>query len=577
MVQYLMLKFLSISNFAIIDSIELEIGSGLNVFTGETGAGKSIIVDALSLVLGRKTDRSAIKQGSNEAVIQAVFEVTDFQKQKINTLLDTKPGNEIVLSRSVTDRRSVCRVDGMIISLSTLRNIGSIVCEVHGQGQQTYLVNSDHQLSIIDEYGQLQKSRKQFSAKFEKFKALQARIKQSEQQRLQTQERRELLRFQIDEIDSCQIEPNEEAVLKEAIDRLSNASQLKSSATEAIQIFSGDENDNRWSVENLMREAGAFLGQLKSMDPSADQFNDLANEMLFNIEDIVRRLRDYASLIEVNPEELQRLETRLVMLNDIKRKYGQSLKDVLDYRDKGALQLEELDTAGEKIQDLMAIAIEQENELSSAALKLSVKRKQLAKLLENKVETYLHGAGMENAKFEVIITNRKDEDGLPIAFKEATDTYAIGPDGIDEVEMCFSANKNQSPLPLNQAASGGELSRIMLSIFVTVNSSETKSTLVFDEIDSGVGGRTGTMLGQKLKDLSQNRQVICVTHLPQLASFANNHWAISKNESNGKTLVSARLLREREIVNELGLMIASGDKTSDVAAQAMIDQARTQA
>ncbi len=569
-----MLKFLSISDFAIIDNLELEIGPGLTVFTGETGAGKSIIVDALSFVLGRKTDRSSIKHGSTEAAIQAVFEVTPAQKKQISALIDIKPGSEIVLSRSVNRRRSVCRIDGMIISLNTLRDIGAVVCEVHGQGQQAYLINSDQQMLIIDEFGQLQKSKKQMSERFNKFKSLEEKINQIEQQRLQTRERRELLRFQVDEINSAQIEADEEVVLTDSINRLSNASNLKTVATEAIQIFSGDENDNLRSVENLTREAGALLRQLRSIDPSTDEFDGLAEGVLFSIEDLVRKLRDYSSLIEVNPEELQRLEARMNLLNEIKRKYGKSLQEVLAYRHKVALQLEEMDTAGEKIQDLNQTLAEYRQEFIKIALKLSVKRKQLAKLLEKKVEAYLQGAGMPNAKFEVIITNRKQEGGLPICFSGETDSYAFGPEGIDEVEMCFSANKNQPTLPLGKVASGGELSRIMLSIFVTVNSTETKSTLVFDEIDSGVGGRAGTILGQKLKDLSRNRQVICVTQLPQLASFANNHWAVLKEDSNGQASVSARLLNEHEIVNELGLMIASGDKTSDIAARAMVDQAR---
>jgi DNA repair protein RecN (Recombination protein N) len=259
----------------------------------------------------------------------------------------------------------------------------------------------------------------------------------------------------------------------------------------------------------------------------------------------------------------------------MKRKYGNTLEEVVSYKDKIALQLEELDTSEQKIQELREIQIEQKRLLGKTALALSVKRKKFSKLLETKVESYLKGVGMDNAKFKVLINNRKDEDGLLISACGNTDSYIYGPDGIDDVQMLFSTNKNHPPLPLSQVASGGELSRIMLAIFVTVNSSDTNSTLVFDEIDSGVGGRTGTIIGQKLRDLSNQRQVICVTHLPQLASFAKNHWSITKKESNHKVVVAAHLLKGDEIIKELGLMIASGDKTSDTAAQAMIDQAKS--
>lgn len=570
-----MLKFLSISNFAIIDHLGLEIGSGLNVFTGETGAGKSIIVDALSLVLGQKTDRAAIRHGSKDAQIEAVFELTPYQQGQIKTLIDIETSNEIILSRKINERRSVSRINGMIVSAEVLQNVGTIVCEIHGQGEQAHLVNSDHQLLILDDYGQLQDIRKQMNKQFSAFKALAEEIILLERQRLQSQDRVDLFQFQINEINSAQIEANEGPGLKENINRLSNAAELKQSATQALQTFSGDANDSRWSVENLMREGGALLGQIQDLDPSTKPLNKLAEGTLFNIEDIVRRLRDYANSLEVNPEELGQLEARMGLLNEMKRKYGNTLEEVINYRDKIALQLKELDTSERKIQDLREIQIEKKRLLSKTALALSVKRKKFSKLLETKVESYLNGVGMDNAKFKVRVNNRKDEQGLVISSCGNTDSYFYGPDGIDDVQMLFSTNKNHPPLPISQVASGGELSRIMLAIFVTVNSSDTKSTLVFDEIDSGVGGRTGTIIGQKLKDLSNQRQVICVTHLPQLASFAKNHWSITKKEVNHKVVVAASLLKGEEIVKELGLMIASGDKTSDTAAQAMIDQAKS--
>ena len=570
-----MLKFLSISNFAIIDHLGLEIGSGLNVFTGETGAGKSIIVDALSLVLGQKTDRAAIRHGSKDAQIEAVFELTPYQQGQIKTLIDIETSNEIILSRKINERRSVSRINGMIVSAEVLQNVGTIVCEIHGQGEQAHLVNSDHQLLILDDYGQLQDIRKQMNKQFSAFKALAEEIILLERQRLQSQDRVDLFQFQINEINSAQIEANEGPGLKENINRLSNAAELKQSATQALQTFSGDANDSRWSVENLMREGGALLGQIQDLDPSTKPLNKLAEGTLFNIEDIVRRLRDYANSLEVKPEELGQLEARMGLLNEMKRKYGNTLEEVINYRDKIALQLKELDTSERKIQDLREIQIEKKRLLSKTALALSVKRKKFSKLLETKVESYLNGVGMDNAKFKVRVNNRKDEQGLVISSCGNTDSYFYGPDGIDDVQMLFSTNKNHPPLPISQVASGGELSRIMLAIFVTVNSSDTKSTLVFDEIDSGVGGRTGTIIGQKLKDLSNQRQVICVTHLPQLASFAKNHWSITKKEVNHKVVVAASLLKGEEIVKELGLMIASGDKTSDTAAQAMIDQAKS--
>lgn len=570
-----MLKFLSISNFAIIDHLGLEIDSGLNVFTGETGAGKSIIVDALSLVLGQKTDRAAIRHGSKDAQIEAVFELTPYQQGQIKALIDIEISNEIILSRKINERRSVCRINGMIVSAGVLQNVGTIVCEIHGQGDQTYLVNSDQQLLILDEYGQLHGMREQMKEQFSAFKSLAEEIILLEQLRSQSQERVDLFQFQINEINSAHIEINEESGLRENVNRLSNAAELKQAATQAIQAFSGDENDNRWSVENLLREGGALLGQLQDMDPSTKPLNQLAEGTLFNIEDIVRRLRDYANSVEVNPEELELLEARMGLLNEMKRKYGNTLEEVVSYKDKIALQLEELDTSEQKIQDLREIQIEQKRLLGKTALALSVKRKKFSKPLETKVESYLKGVGMDNAKFKVRINNRKDEDGLLISACGNTDSYIYGPDGIDDVQMLFSTNKNHPPLPLSQVASGGELSRIMLAIFVTVNSSDTNSTLVFDEIDSGVGGRTGTIIGQKLRDLSNQRQVICVTHLPQLASFAKNHWSITKKESNHKVVVAAHLLKGDEIIKELGLMIASGDKTSGTAAQAMIDQAKS--
>ena len=570
-----MLKFLSISNFAIIDHLELEIGSGLNVFTGETGAGKSIIVDALSLVLGQKTDRSAIRHGAKDAKIEAVFELTEHEQGQIQNLIDIELENEIILSRTINERRTVCRIDGMIISANILQNIGAVVCEIHGQGQQANLVSNEQQLWILDEYAKLQEHKMEMAEKFHEYKAVQDKITQLEHDRSKSQERKELFQFQINEINSIQIEVGEEADLRGSINRLSNAAELKQLVSQAIQIFSGDEGETHGSVENLMRQGGAFLGQLHNMDPSTAPLNELAQGALFEVEDIVRKLRDYGNSIEVNPEELERVEARMALLSDIKRKYGDTLKDVLKHRDKITIQLEELDTSEQKIKNLRQIEAEQKTYLGVIALALSVKRKKCSKRLKTKVESYLKGVGMENAKFEVVVNNHEHEQGLSIPINGNTKCYGYGPNGIDEVKMLFSANKNHPPVPLSQAASGGELSRIMLAIFVTVNSSDTKSTLVFDEIDSGVGGRTGTIIGKKLKDLSNQRQVICVTHLPQLASFAKNHWSITKKESNRKDLVAARLLKGDEIVKELGLMIASGDKTADTAARAMIDQANS--
>ena len=354
-----MLKLLSISNFAIIDHLELEIGPGLNVFTGETGAGKSIIIDALSLVIGQKTDRSAIQHGHKDAQIEAVFELTSYQKDQIKTLIDIEIDNEIILSRRINERRSVCRIDGMIVRVGVLQNIGMIVCEIHGQGDQAYLVNSDQQLLVLDEYGQIQDTRKQMNEEFNRLKAMREEIMKLEQQRSQSQERAELVHFQMNEISSAQVDVNEESGLKSAIDRFSNALELKRLVTQAIQIFSGDENDSRLSVENLLREGGAFLEHVYKIDSSTKSLTELAENSLFNIEDVVRRLRDYENSIEVNPVELERLEERVVILNEMKRKYGNTLQEVVRYRDKIKLELEELDTSENKIQNLREIQIEQ--------------------------------------------------------------------------------------------------------------------------------------------------------------------------------------------------------------------------
>ena len=505
-----MLKELKINNFAIIDNLRVEFQSGFTALTGETGAGKSIIIDALTLILGGRADSDFIRTGETSATVECVFEITDPETLDILRELNINFDNgEILVRRTISDSgKNRCLVNDCSVTVGALSKIGNRLVDIHGQHDHQALLNPEIHVDILDLYGKTMVERNEFAKEYFIYLADLKKLDDLRSRESDRLQREDLLNFQINEINSAHIGINEESGLRENINRLSNAAELKQAATQAIQAFSGDENDNRWAVENLLREGGALLGQLQDMDPSTKPLNQLAEGTLFNIEDIVRRLRDYANSVEVTPEELELLEARMGLLNEMKRKYGNTLEEVVSYKDKLALQLEELDTSEQKIQDLREIQIEQKRLLGKTALALSVKRKKFSKPLETKVESYLKGVGMDNAKFKVRINNRKDEDGLLISACGNTDSYIYGPDGIDDVQMLFSTNKNHPPLPLSQVASGGELSRIMLAIFVTVNSSDTNSSLVFDEIDSGVGGRTGTIIGQKLRDLSNQRQVI---------------------------------------------------------------------
>ena len=550
-----MIEELYISNVALIDELQLECASGLNVLTGETGAGKSVILNAVGLALGERSNAGFVRDGATNAKIQIAVALppdhpvwAGFNDSEFADALDAE--ETLVLSRQINaSGRSRCHANGQLVSLTFLSAIGDLLVDIHGQHAHQSLFRSETHLDLLDTFGRHEVLKAEVCKKYDELHAAQAKLADYSRTVREATQEKDLLEFQLEELEEAQLQEGEEETLGNERHLLSNAETLFESANQLYEQLYGDLSES--STLDALKIADRTIAKLHELDGSLSELNTRFESALYELEDIAYQIRDYRDKIEFNPHRLSEVEERLDLIHRLKRKYGDSISDILAYQGQASQKLEELQFGSERIEELkdqIRVVTDQAQEL---AVELSEKRKETATQLEGLIERELQTLGMEKAVFQILVSPIESAEGpLEIESKR----YELRADGMDEIEFFISPNVGSEPKPLAKIASGGEISRVMLALKTVLAQVDLIPTMIFDEIDAGIGGRTADIVGQKLKELSRVRQVFCITHLPQIARFADQHFRVEKDEDGNRTTITAKLLTPEERVEEVARM-----------------------
>ncbi len=549
-----MIEEISIRNIALIDELELELSPGLNIFTGETGAGKSVILKSIGLVLGERTSVDIVRAGADSAAVEVSISSTE-QIDK-----DITESDSLILSRHIsTNGRSRCRVNGELVNLKQLEEIGTSLVDIHGQHQHQSLFKIEMHLELLDDFGETSTERESVSEKYNHLLELQREM-DTLLHTLKTSEReKELLEFEVKELSTANLIDGEEEELTAELSILNSAEQLFESANHIYNHLEGDimgefsTTSTSSSVSTLqnLREATRILSKLTEIDPSLTDLSDRLESSLYELEDIGQQISNYADSVEFNPMRLSEITERLDLISKFKRRYGNTIKEMLAYLDDAQKKLDDLELGSDKIEEIKEQIQDEEDQLRKLCLALSDKRTKVSKRLSLLVQNELQELGMEKAEFLTAVEPIKDENGF---IKRDGNSYAVRENGMDKVEFLIAPNVGSDLRPLTKIASGGEISRVMLALKTVLVRVDNIPTVLFDEIDSGIGGKIADIVGKKLKKLSQNAQVICITHLPQIARFADRHFLVEKKVVGEQTLISAKPLTDSERVNEIARM-----------------------
>jgi DNA repair protein RecN (Recombination protein N) len=578
---------LSIRNFAIIDELTMEFGPGFSVLTGETGAGKSIIIDGLDLLLGGRADSTMVRTGARRAQIEGVFAVPN-SENRLAALLEREQLNgddvdRLVLAREVRSTgRSSSRVNGHIVNLRLLRRITAGLVDIHGQSEHLSLMRVREHIYLLDRYAGLEGEREKVSGLVRQLYEVRSELSQLLHDERELARKVDLLTYQIDEIRNAALQPGEEESLQEERTRLANAEQLAALADEAYTYLEG-QIDEMPAIQDLLGQTVRALAGLAKIDASQATLQQAAEQVSFQVDDLSHLLRDYREQIEFNPGRLAAVEERIELIRRLQRKYGDSIEDVLAYAKNAAAELEAISHSEERMAELEEQEGRLLREIGRLASALSGERRAAATRMAAAVEQELADLRMTGARFGVDISWRPDPDGAVIPSTASdgesgqAERIAFDASGLDRVEFLISPNPGEPLKPMVKIASGGETSRLMLAIKTVLSRADQTPTLVFDEIDQGIGGRVGQTVGQKLWGLSQGlqpgRQVICVTHLPQLAGFGDAHYRVEKQVIEGRTVTRVQeldLLDNR--VGEIALMMGGETPATRDSAREILDQ-----
>jgi len=538
-----MLRYLRVRNFALIDHLELHLGNAFNLLSGETGAGKSLVVDALGLLAGAKASSEAIRTGESRAVVEAVFDVGDLAEQLDRLGLDSE-GPEVIIKREISnDGRNRVYINNQPSSLAALKELAPSLLDIHGQHEQQTLLDPSSQLTLIDAFAGAEELASKVRLLDGEIQKTESRLAELDADRARKIERLDLLTFQRDEIQKTNPKAGETDDARERLDILLHANRLLEAATRGYEAL----YDSETSVSTVLAQTQRALRDAAQYDKRLESLASQSELARIQVQDIAHGLRDYAARVEADPQELERLQSRLSELERLHRKYGPDLLAHLD-RVNG-----EMDSIGlietEKVTINKELAVLRE-QYDAMAATLSKKRRSASKKLETQVVRELQSLAMPNVRFEV----------------RWFDVYPGRARGIDRAELLLSANPGEELRPLEKIASGGELSRVMLALRTVLVVDESAKTLVFDEVDAGIGGKAAETVGKKLQDLSRRYQVLCVTHLAQIAAFADHQYRIEKQVVDGRTVTRVEALVGDERVDELARMM-SGSRVTNAARQ----------
>ncbi|MEK4223071.1 DNA repair protein RecN [Bacillus sp. FSL W8-0116] len=544
-----MLQELSIHNFAIIDELSLSLDKGLTVLTGETGAGKSIIIDAISLLIGGRGSAEFVRHGEKKAEIEGLFLLDNPNHpcyQKAEELgIDIEDGM-IVLRREIsTSGKSVCRINGKLVTISILREIGASLVDIHGQHEHQELLNPALHLQLLDEFAgkELEKAKMSYQELYEQYVKTKQRISQLSENEQEMAHRLDLIQFQLNEIQSADLQLNEDEKLLNEKRKLSNYEKLYEAITTSYDGLQGEGKGLDW-VSLVM----SYLETAAELDSEYEPVYKNVSNAYYMLEDAARQISGEMDTIEFDPNRLNEIEARLNEINLLKRKYGQSIEEILEYGAKIEEEIETLTHKETRLEDLEKKLASIKQDLLLEAKNLSNLRKKWAETLTEAIHHELKQLYMDKTVFEIRF--------LPVE----EDTFHK--DGIDQVEFYISTNPGEPLKPLAKVASGGELSRIMLALKTIFSSHQGVTSIIFDEVDTGVSGRVAQAIGEKIYQVSVQSQVLCISHLPQVAAMADTHLYISKETDEGRTRTSVKPLEYEEKVKEIGRMISGVEMTT---------------
>ncbi len=567
-----MLRELRIRDFAIIDELSLVFAPGFNVLTGETGAGKSIIIDAVGLMLGGRVDSVFIREGCETTLVEGSFELGDALSDELQPLLEREgleqnaDGAELTLGRELrSSGRNVCRVNGRTVSLGVLREIGDRLVDVHGQSEHLSLLRVREHLALLDRFGGLSAQRAELGGAVRELNAVREELSELRAGERDVAQRADLLSYQVSEITAAGLQPGEGGSLRDERARLAGAEKLAELTQAALQAAGESEAPNGPPAgSDSLGQLTHSLERLARIDAGLQEQHALAQSLLEQLRDLTGDLIAYRDAIEFNPRRLTEVEERLGLIKDMQLKYGADVAGVLEYGERAQAELEGITGAEERIQALGVREKTLLEHVGSAGVALSDKRREAGERLAKRVMAAMSELHMDGARFAAEIEWHDDAEGVP-----AGDGRRVGFDagGLDRVEFLVAPNLGEGMKPIAKIASGGETSRLMLALREVLARADRKATLIFDEIDQGIGGRVGGIVGRKLWGLTFSHQVVCITHLPQLAGYGDAHFKVEKQVRGERTRTQVFALEGEERVEELSQMVgAQGEAVHESAA-----------
>lgn len=573
-----MLSELHIENFAIIDDLDLEFKPGLVIFTGETGAGKSILIDAVQTLLGGRADATLVRSQSERALVEGTFKIPLAARSTLHEILSREEllddPEHVILGREIRiNGRNVARVNGRSVNAGLLREIGEILVDVHGQSEHLSLLKVSQHLSLLDNFAGASSQLQRYQSSYQRLVQVRRELAELRQAEKDAVRRSETLSFQITEIETAHLRPGEEDALKEERNRLANAEGLASLVQEALVALDEGSPESP-AATDLIGQVVHAVTALARLDPSRSTLSDQAALLAENLADLARELRSYQESIEFNPRRLDQVEERLGVLHNLKRKYGDTVEQVLAYAEKARLELDHITHAGERILQLQEEETALLDEVGREGEQLSQQRHAQAELLAHRVEAELDELHMSSARFQVDFQQRLDQNGVPLSDGRRV---AFDSHGIERIEFMIAPNPGEGFKPLIKIASGGETSRLMLALKNVLANADQVPTLIFDEIDQGIGGRVGAVVGQKLSSLARQHQVLCVTHLPQLAAYGQQHYHVTKAVNEGRTTTQVEALNGETRLVELAQMFGELSQGTLQSAKELMSAVRQQA
>ena len=531
-----MLNLLHIENIAVIESADISFDSGFNVLTGETGAGKSIVIDAISAILGERAYRDMIRTGTAKASVRAVFtqvpQLTWFQDNGVEY------DEETVIQRDIfLDGKNVCRVNGALVSVAILRKLGIQLINIHGQHDSASLFDEANHLIFLDDFSSNQALRLTYGEKYETVASLRREIQRMTMDEGEKLRRMETLKYQIAEIEKAELEAGEDEALEERRKLLQNAEKLSKGMDEAVEALCGGEESE--GAAELLSQAEHALARLSRFGDNFSSLHDRVADLMYQLRDAAEEVKDARDDLSYSADELEQIEARLDVIHRLRRKYGVTCVDILSYLEQARKELDDIEFADDHLERLKSKLKKAEDEAWDAAKELRQNRKQNAEIMSERILSELTQLDMPRVQFQCVFGEQE-----------------LAPNGADTVAFYMSANAGEALKPMSKVASGGELARIMLSMKNVLAEKDQIGTLIFDEVDTGVSGRAAQKVSEKLRKLAKHKQVLCVTHLPQMAALANTHMLISKSERDGRTYTSVTPLdlegRKRELARIIG-------------------------